>query len=334
MAAVFADVDSPIALAFLLCFPTPESARRLGVTRMAACMAQHRYSGRRTVVTGLAGEAETDAKGELVRVIVRASARSSGRSASLPAESSTRSQTCPTAGSSCPSRGPGESAPQRSWPSSATFVSVSGRMPGSPPRPASRPSPTPPAKATVSCSAGPATTACARPSHAGPTIPATARPGPPTSTGARLDPRSLASVERPNTLRAGATHGSTNHRYTRERLTQGLTLPPGQGTAKAFDALDTQEEIGSASLNGPPRLRGPRSRAWPPASATRSTAPRTSAAPATLADLADDHDANLAGIAERGPCPTACPIRPAPQHAAPMGAATKSVRRWHPCSAR
>jgi|GEM_PF-6405770 len=49
-------------------------------------MAQHRYAGRRTAVTGLAGEAKTDAKGEFVRVIVRASARSSGRFASFPAE--------------------------------------------------------------------------------------------------------------------------------------------------------------------------------------------------------------------------------------------------------
>lgn len=81
-AALFADVDSPIALAFFLRFPTPESARRLGVKRMAAFLAQHRYSGRRTAAdllarlrtaaTGLAGEAETDAKGELVRVLVRA----------------------------------------------------------------------------------------------------------------------------------------------------------------------------------------------------------------------------------------------------------------------
>jgi hypothetical protein len=44
---VFADVDSPIGLAFILRYPTPESASRLGPKRMAAFCAQHAYSGRR-----------------------------------------------------------------------------------------------------------------------------------------------------------------------------------------------------------------------------------------------------------------------------------------------
>ena len=46
--AIFADVDSPIALAFLQRYPTPESARCLGPTRMAAFCAKHAYSGRRS----------------------------------------------------------------------------------------------------------------------------------------------------------------------------------------------------------------------------------------------------------------------------------------------
>lgn len=81
-AAIFADVDSPIALAFLARFPTRESARRLGPSRMRAFMAQHRYSGRRSAdellarlraaPKGLAGDAEADAKGEMVRALVRA----------------------------------------------------------------------------------------------------------------------------------------------------------------------------------------------------------------------------------------------------------------------
>ena len=83
-ATIFADVDSPIALAFLARFPTPESARRLGTKRMQAFMAQNRYSGRRSAEEllarlrarlcaapqGLAGDAEADAKGELVRALV------------------------------------------------------------------------------------------------------------------------------------------------------------------------------------------------------------------------------------------------------------------------
>jgi len=47
-AEVFADVDSPIGLAFILRYPTPESASRLGPKRMAAFCAQHAYSGRRS----------------------------------------------------------------------------------------------------------------------------------------------------------------------------------------------------------------------------------------------------------------------------------------------
>jgi transposase len=80
-ANLFADVDSRIALAFLTRFPTPQSARRLGTKRLAAFLAQHRYSGRRSpeelldrlhaAPRGLAGDAEADAKGEIVRGLVR-----------------------------------------------------------------------------------------------------------------------------------------------------------------------------------------------------------------------------------------------------------------------
>jgi transposase len=47
-AAVFADIDSPIALAFIERYPTPESASRLGPKRMAAFCAQHASCGRRS----------------------------------------------------------------------------------------------------------------------------------------------------------------------------------------------------------------------------------------------------------------------------------------------
>ncbi len=78
--AIFAEVDSPIALAFLERYPTPTSAQRLGEKRLAAFLAAHRYSGRRsarellerlrTPPTGLAGKAEEEAKGELVKALV------------------------------------------------------------------------------------------------------------------------------------------------------------------------------------------------------------------------------------------------------------------------
>jgi transposase len=80
-AAVFADLDSPIALAFVDRYPTPESAARLGPKRMAAFCAQHAYSGRRSAEELLArlhqaantacGELEMDAKGELAKSLAR-----------------------------------------------------------------------------------------------------------------------------------------------------------------------------------------------------------------------------------------------------------------------
>jgi len=92
-AAVFAALDSPIALAFLLRYPTPDSASRLGPKRMKAFMAQHGYCGRRSAEdllgrlraapTGLAGAAEADAKGELVRALVRSLATLVGTIAEL-----------------------------------------------------------------------------------------------------------------------------------------------------------------------------------------------------------------------------------------------------------
>lgn len=47
-AVIFADVDSPIALDFLDHYPTPQAAASLGEKRMAAFMARHAYSGRRS----------------------------------------------------------------------------------------------------------------------------------------------------------------------------------------------------------------------------------------------------------------------------------------------
>jgi transposase len=84
-AEVFADVDSPIALAFIERYPTPESAARLGPKRMAAFCAQHAYCGRRSAEDLLqrmhgapacvCGELEMDAKGELARCLARTLAR-------------------------------------------------------------------------------------------------------------------------------------------------------------------------------------------------------------------------------------------------------------------
>lgn len=45
--AIFADVESPISLAFLRQYPTAVSAARLGEKRLVAFLAKHAYSGRR-----------------------------------------------------------------------------------------------------------------------------------------------------------------------------------------------------------------------------------------------------------------------------------------------
>jgi len=45
--AVFADVESPISLAFLTRYPTPAAAAHLGERRMTAFLAKHSYCGRR-----------------------------------------------------------------------------------------------------------------------------------------------------------------------------------------------------------------------------------------------------------------------------------------------
>jgi transposase len=79
-ATIFADVDSPIALAFLHRYPTPQSAEHLGHKRLGAFLAREGYCGRRAPAellerlrfapAGLAAEAQCEAKGLLVRALV------------------------------------------------------------------------------------------------------------------------------------------------------------------------------------------------------------------------------------------------------------------------
>ena len=79
-AGIFADIDSPIALAFLAQYPTPAHASRLGEKRLAAFLARHAYCGRRPVnellqrlrsaPASTTGEIETEARGETVRALV------------------------------------------------------------------------------------------------------------------------------------------------------------------------------------------------------------------------------------------------------------------------
>jgi transposase len=81
-AVIFADVDSPIALAFLARYPSPIDAHSLGEKRLAAFLARHGYCGRkqpaellaklRSAPSGRAGESENDARRAIVLALVAA----------------------------------------------------------------------------------------------------------------------------------------------------------------------------------------------------------------------------------------------------------------------
>jgi transposase len=81
-AVIFADVDSPIGLAFLARYPSPIDANSLGEKRLAAFLARHAYCGRkqpmqllaklRDAPHGRAGEAELEARRAIVLALVAA----------------------------------------------------------------------------------------------------------------------------------------------------------------------------------------------------------------------------------------------------------------------
>lgn len=81
-ARIFADVDSPIALAFLERYPGPGDARGLGERRLAAFLARHSYCGRRPAAdllarlreapTAVLGELEAEARRGVVLALVAA----------------------------------------------------------------------------------------------------------------------------------------------------------------------------------------------------------------------------------------------------------------------
>ena len=79
---IFADVDSPIGLAFLERYPSPADARNLGVKRLAGFLARNGYCGRKSpdellarlhaAPEGRAGEAELEARRAVVLALVAA----------------------------------------------------------------------------------------------------------------------------------------------------------------------------------------------------------------------------------------------------------------------
>jgi transposase len=80
--AIFADIDSPIALAFLRRYPTPADARSLGEQRLERFLARNHYCGRRPArellarlrgaATGRAGAQEGEARRQIVLGLVAA----------------------------------------------------------------------------------------------------------------------------------------------------------------------------------------------------------------------------------------------------------------------
>ena len=81
-AAIFADLDSPIALAFLKRYPSPADAHGLGEQRLQRFLARHHYCGRRppaellgrlrTAASGRADQLETEARRQVVLSLVAA----------------------------------------------------------------------------------------------------------------------------------------------------------------------------------------------------------------------------------------------------------------------
>jgi transposase len=79
---IFADIDSPIALAFLERYPSPNDARGLGEKRLQSFLARHKYCGRRTPTQlltrlrnaphAIVGELETEARRAAVLSLVAA----------------------------------------------------------------------------------------------------------------------------------------------------------------------------------------------------------------------------------------------------------------------
>jgi len=77
---IFADIDSPIGLAFLERYPSPTDARTLNAKRLAGFLARNSYSGRRspdellerlrTAPAGRTGDAELEARRTLVLALV------------------------------------------------------------------------------------------------------------------------------------------------------------------------------------------------------------------------------------------------------------------------
>lgn len=274
---LFADLDSPISLAFLTRFDFQERADWLSPKRLAAWLASVGYCGRLDPAvlharltaaprgaTGDHGTAEAHTTRALPAVlhtlVAQIKTLSDQIGEQLAAHADARIFTSlprtltPTSSPACPA--PGPSAPPGCLPRSATAAPVSPPPSRWPASPASPPRPASPASFDRSGSAGPATNSSATPSPTSPATRAAPTPEPPTSTAepapAATPPASLPAPGSTSSGTAGKTTPST---------TPTATEPSNNSSTKINKRLLT-----ATSTSTPPSTASPGSptpSAWP-----------------------------------------------------------------------
>ena len=192
--AIFADIESAIALAFLTRYPTYASAQQLGEKRLRAFCVKHGYSGRRSAAelltrlraapAGTTDEALTDAVRDAVMaqvtVLTALTAAEKNLDRSVIAQGSTRT---PRSSRRCHARV--RSTPPRYSPSGAIPAQPTTTPTLSPHWPVSVRSPKHLGSTEPSISGGHATNDSGRPSPVSPTTAGTPAPGPPRFTPTR-----------------------------------------------------------------------------------------------------------------------------------------------------
>ena len=189
--AIFARLDSPIALAFLERYPTPQVAQRLGEARLAAFLQRHSYSGHRSpaallarlraapvAVNSLDPKVLAACVGTQVQLLGALLAAIAGLDRALR----TALGSIPRPPCWRPCRASARSTWPTSWPRSAPSWTGPTTPNTPPPRPALAQSPNSPARPPRSTSAGRPTPAPATPWPPSPTTAATPPPGPPPCT--------------------------------------------------------------------------------------------------------------------------------------------------------
>ena len=251
---VFAEIDSPITLAFLKRYPSPGDARGLGEQRMARFLALHHYCGRKSArelvgrlhaaASGRADTQETEARRQIALALVAALEPVVARIGELTSEirgALADHTDGPTFRSLFKTPSP-RSAPPPCWPRSATAATATPPKQPWPPTAARRPSPSNPANPSVRASAGPATTASEPPSGPWPTPAAITTPGPPTSTSApspAAPPTSTpsASSAAPGAASSGASGKTTTPTTPTDTPPSNDRSPLGVDTGSLMRAL-------------------------------------------------------------------------------------------------